>query len=663
MEITGGTPATKGFVLETTGNRFITSIYSEHQEINRKTLKYAKFNAQKQLSESSDTIKLQTKYINKWRESIGEKVDLEDMSKIELVDLVKKLRAKRRYGLFWEDEKTREHLNSSQELPIFKEVQEFSINADSENINLLFEGDNYYALSLLRYTHLNKIDLIYIDPPYNTGNKDFKYNDVFVEKDDTYRHSKWLSFMQKRLKLAKDLLTEDGAIFVSIDDNEYVRLVMLMEDIFGEKNIKTVVVKMSEATGVKMASANSSGTIPKLKEYLVIAKKGGIKNLNVEKIPKEKWDNEYKQFIHNATAEELEQVKSIKDDEERSEDEIKKLEAIVAKWENEPLSATFSRLGISNSKEQEEFKYENAWRIYRTASLEGGAKSLAIEKKRSFKNAPNYYSITTARKKCYLIDGSVNPDTPSPRSKILFADEYLTVHPGDLWTDIKTTGLENEGGVVFRNGKKPLRLIERIVKMMPNKNSVILDFFAGSGTLGEAVMRVNQQDNGERKFILVTNNEENICQDITLKRIKTSIDGYETEKGDQVSGTKGSLRYFQIDFIKKTSNTDEMKFRLTDRIRDLIRIKEDCFQNIKETPEYAIYGSGNKAIAIYNSYDYSKLSNLREDIKLIPQEMKQLYIFTFDDEGINPEEFEDWQGISIEPIPQKALETLESAYV
>jgi adenine-specific DNA-methyltransferase len=590
-------------------------------------------------------------------------VELEGLGKGELIDLVKKLRSKRKYGLVWEDEKTREHLNSTQELPIFKERPEFTINSDSDDMNLLIEGDNYYALSLLRYTHLNKINLIYIDPPYNTGNKDFKYNDVFVEKDDTYRHSKWLSFMQKRLKLAKDLLTEDGAIFVSIDDNEYVRLVMLMEDIFGEKNIKTIVVKMSEATGVKMASANSSGTIPKLKEYLVIAKKGGIKNLEVEKIPKEKWDNEYKQFFHNASAEELDQVKAIKDDEDRSEEDLKKLEAIVAKWENEPLSATFSRLGISNNKEQEEFKYENAWRIYRTASLEGGAKSLAIEKKRSFKKPPNYYSITTARKKCYLIDGSVNPDTPSPRSKILFADEYLTVHPGDLWTDIKTTGLENEGGVDFRNGKKPLRLIERIVKMIPNKNSIVLDFFAGSGTLGEAVMRVNQQDNGNRKYILVTNNEENICQDITLKRIKTAIDGYEVQSGDQIAGTKGALRYFEIDFIEKTSNTDEMKFRLTDRIRDLIRIKEDCFTELKNTPEYAIYGSMKKAIAIYYSYDYSKLGKLREEINQLSQEVSQLYVFTFDDEGIKPEDFEDWHGISIEPIPQKALETLENAYV
>ncbi len=590
-------------------------------------------------------------------------MQLDDLSKQELIDYVKKLRAKRKYGLVWEDDKTREHLSFPKELPFFQEVPEFSINSNSEEPHLLIEGDNYYALSLLRYTHYNKIDLIYIDPPYNTGNKDFKYNDVFVERDDTYRHSKWLSFMHKRIKLAKDLLTDDGAIFVSIDDNEYVRLVMLMEDIFGEKNIKTIVVKMSEATGVKMASANASGTIPKLKEYVVIAKKDGIKNLIVEKIPKEKWDNEYKQFIHNATAEELAEVKEIKDDEERTADDIRRLEKIVANWQSEPLSSTFSRLGISNSKEQEDFKYDNAWRIYRTASLEGGAKSLAIEKKRAFKKAPNYYSITTPRKKCYLIDGSVNPETPSPRSKILFADEYLTIHPGDLWTDIKTTGLENEGGVDFRNGKKPLRLIERIVKMISKNDSIILDFFAGSGTLGEAVMRINKQDNGNRRFILVTNNEENICQDITLRRIKNYIAGNQIETNNESKTDRDSLRYFQIGFLEKTSNTDEMQMRLTDRIRDLIRIREACFDEVTDVPEYAIYASGSRAIAIYNSFDHSRLRELREKIDTISQNIERLYVFTFDDEGLIPEDFEEWVGISVEPIPQKVLETLENSYV
>ena len=107
----------------------------------------------------------------------------------------------------------------------FKDV-ELDPNADH---NVLIEGDNYHALSVLSYTHKGKIDVIYIDPPYNTGNEDFRYNDDFVEPDDIYRHSKWLSFMHKRLRLASDLLSEDGVLFISIDDNEPAPLKLLCD--------------------------------------------------------------------------------------------------------------------------------------------------------------------------------------------------------------------------------------------------------------------------------------------------------------------------------------------------------------------------------------------------------------------------------------------------
>ena len=410
-----------------------------------------------------------------------------DYSKLEKNDLLKvieKLESRKKYGLIWDEEKTKEQFEKESEnaLPVLKEVKGKEIKTDSAKpTNILIEGDNYHALSVLNYTHQGKVDVIYIDPPYNTGNKDFVYNDDYVDKDDEYKHSKWLSFMSKRLRLAKPLLKDSGTIFISIDDKEYPRLVMLLEEIFREEYIKTICVKMSEATGVKMASVVKNGRIPKLKEYLVIAKKDGIRDLYLEKLPKEKWDDEYKTLIINATEEQINEVKETRDNDDRTEGDLQKSNEIISGWKSVSLPEYFKLNNVAQ-KDQESFKYKNAWRIIQIVTLTGGARDIAAKKKLSFKNIPNYFSITTPQKKMYLISGDFNHETKLPRCKLLFADDYLTVHPGDFWSDIKTTGLDNEGGVDFKNGKKPLKLIERVLKTNREKDITILDFFAGSGT-------------------------------------------------------------------------------------------------------------------------------------------------------------------------------------
>ena len=164
-----------------------------------------------------------------------------EILKIEVSRLKKELKKKKKYGLVWE-EKPEEVIDMcKKKLPVLKEVKNKEIITDKNKpMNLLIEGDNYHALSVLNYTHAKKVDVIYIDPPYNTGNKDFIFNDRFVDKEDGYRHSKWLSFMEKRLKLAKNLLKDTGVIFISIDDNEMAQLKLLMDDknkgLFGEEN-------------------------------------------------------------------------------------------------------------------------------------------------------------------------------------------------------------------------------------------------------------------------------------------------------------------------------------------------------------------------------------------------------------------------------------------
>jgi adenine-specific DNA-methyltransferase len=163
----------------------------------------------------------------------------ETYTREQLIAEVEKLSKRKKYGLVWEEEKIIEKFEKEAEgkLPVLIEDKKREVKTDPDKpVNILIEGDNYHALSVLNYTHNKSIDVIYIDPPYNTGNKDFKYNDKFVEAEDTYRHSKWLAFMSKRLKLAKNLLKNTGVIFISIDDNEQANLKLLCDEIFGETN-------------------------------------------------------------------------------------------------------------------------------------------------------------------------------------------------------------------------------------------------------------------------------------------------------------------------------------------------------------------------------------------------------------------------------------------
>jgi adenine-specific DNA-methyltransferase len=197
-------------------------------------------------------------------------VNLEEMNHQEMIDLVKKLRAKKKYGLTWEDENQKEKFDSTliNKFPILSEIKDKFINdKHNSNPNLIIESDNYFALSLLKYTHLEKIDIIYIDPPYNTGNKDFKYNDVFVDAEDTFRHSKWLNFMERRLKIAKELLAEDGVIFVSIGFQEQAQLRLLLDEIFGELNFIGMISRVQ-----KSGSAQGTHFAPSIDYVLCYAK-------------------------------------------------------------------------------------------------------------------------------------------------------------------------------------------------------------------------------------------------------------------------------------------------------------------------------------------------------------------------------------------------------
>lgn len=589
--------------------------------------------------------------------------DYSEFSKEELINRIHQIESNTKYGLVWEEEITKEVFDkeSINSWPTLKEIKAKNLCNDPDlPINILIEGDNYHALNILNYTHLGKIDLIYIDPPYNTGNKDFIYNDVFVDKTDTFRHSKWLSFMNKRLQIAINLLKEDGILAVSIDDNEISQLKMLLDKLFND-NTKIIAVKMSEASGLKMGAVRRSGNIPKYKEYVVFAKKGGIRNLRFDSISKTEWDNEYNLFLNNFTKDDRKIINEISSKDLITDDDLNYLDQnILNKISLVSLTKKITELGIDskNIEKIKSWKIENAWRIARTAASVS-VKNIADEKKKLLKQ--QIFSVTSVRDGIlYLVKSDYSDDSKKPRVQLIFADDNLEYHPGDLWADIKTTGLEAEGGVDFKNGKKPLQLLRRIIYSTFNNDAIVFDFFAGSGTTAEAVLELNQIDNGHRQFIVCNDNKEVLGERIVDKylypRIVNAIRGYKKKKG-----LGGNLKYFKTSFVKKSLNRDEMKFRITQNCTELLCLREGIFEEILSKESYRIFEQNKKYMSIFYSLERDTLEDLKKELDKYSGE-KILYCFTLDPLGLNKDDFLDWNDVRLEPIPQKILDIYEDIH-
>ncbi len=578
---------------------------------------------------------------------------LTECSQDELIDIIKQLRKRKRYGLVW-DEKI-EHVveQCKKELPVLDQDQGMVIEKNVDGItNLMIEGDNYHALSVLNYTHQRKIDVIYIDPPYNTGSKDFMYNDSYVDKEDRFRHSKWLSFINKRLILAKNLLSKEGYLAVSIDDNEYAQLKMLLDEVFQEK-VKTIVVKMSEASGLKMSSIKKSGSIPKYKEYLVIAKPSGVKNLFFKQIAKEAWDNEYNIYIDNFTKEDRSTIDEISDKDEVDENDIKTIDSILSKVTLKSLASELKEAGVKNEKEKKSWCFENAWRICRTAAGDS-VKTLADVKRKKIKQ--KVFSVISKRDRVvYIVKSDYTDDVKRPRVQILFADTYLSTHPGDLWTDIKTTGLEAEGGISFKNGKKPLELIKRIISASGNKKAVVLDFFAGSGTTAQAVLELNKNDDGSRQFIIVTNNEGGIARNITYPRIKESIIQSVGSKT-----TSANLRYFKTSFVKKNDVSDDTRRELVRRSVEMICVRENAFTKKYDNKDYKIYSNGKVSTGII--FDLDSIEEFKEKIDKLKLPAR-LYVFSLSNDTYESDFVDLEVRHKLCAIPESILEVYRKLFI
>ena len=473
---------------------------------------------------------------------------LEGLTNDEKAALLELLNTRKKYGLVWEDkpEQVEEELRSK--IPVFTEVKDRAIINDTPTEHypnhLLIEGDNLQALTTLAYTHEGKIDVIYIDPPYNTGNKDFVYNDHFVDSEDSYRHSKWLSFMSKRLEIAKRLLSDKGVIFISIDDNEQANLKLLCDEVFGEDNLIANFIWQSTP------GSNTGNDIKTVTEYIILYSKN--KEL----------------FVAN-TREISDKTKyNLSDNHKgrRGNYILNKLDRrMTGSHYSEALNYSIetpdgSVLYPGSSAEKQE--HWN-WRWSKQKVVWGIENDFIV-----FKKQKDVWSIYF--KQYEKVD---NTDTLIQRTlpySNLLEDESFNSARG-------SADLMNVLNVKKFDYPKPNTLIKRVLEIASIPTSSILDFFAGSGTTLHATMQLNAEDGGQRQCILVTNNENKICEEVTYERNKRVINGYTTPKGEQVEGLHhNNLRYYKTELVER-ENSQQNRKALMKASADLLCIKEDIY--------------------------------------------------------------------------------------
>ncbi len=608
----------------------------------------------------------------------------------ELETELKQIKKQKKYGLVWENHDEDVVLQCQENVPILKEVKNRKISdKDTDKpTNILIEGDNYHALSVLNYTHKGKVDVIYIDPPYNTGDTSWKYNNNYIDINDQWRHSKWISWMNERLVIAKNILSQNGVLVCAIDHNELATLSLLLKEIFTEKEI-TVVTVIHNPSGIQGKNFSHNN------EYLIFVYDGTIKSINYEERSVD--DADVRLFMNTAKGKgdgykRISGYNSfypifIKDN------TILGFGDVCQKDFHPKSSNILTKDGVTEVYPVDNDAVERKW-VFSRDSVEAIKDELSVK----FNKKNNKYEIirtkTNINYKTVWIDKKFN------------AKNFGT----QLLSDI----LDNND---FSFPKSLEGVLETLRSIKHNYNSIVLDFFGGSGTTGHAVMKLNKEEKdevnrnlkdskitkteyvnqinklGNRQFILCTNNDvgkekeelfkkennltneefekvkkqntkewQNYCDkhgiasSITYERIKRVMKGYKNKKGEMVEGLGGNLRYFKTELCdvgKLSRVTDDKKLALTYRVGGLLALKENTFEETEHTDHWQIFSEHNKSTAVYFSEDKTKLHELIEKLGSYKTPVK-LYVFSWSKNEYGSE-LSHYQHVTVSDIPEPIL--------
>ncbi len=558
----------------------------------------------------------------------------DDESICAFTEIENQLRDKK-YGLVWEEHSERVDEMLEENIPIFTEDTDKKITASANGAyNFILEGDNLQSLYLLEKTHRGAIDLIYIDPPYNTGSNDFIYDDNYVDEQDAFRHSKWLSFMKKRLSIARNLLSLRGVIFIQISDIELANLKCLCDEIFEERNYLNILsVNMKNIAGAsgggedKRFKKNCEYILVYAREYSMMPLFNGPYVYTEISELIQKYLDEGKSWKYTTVLVSPGEKEYLGSTVDGDGNEIKVF------LRKNVVTMSINQIARRDGITQKEAYKKYGINVFRTTNSQSSIRTRVVQYRQENGISEHWLSIEytpkTGKNRGILYEQFYKDE-----NLVVWLRDTAEVIDGELYKrDLQGTywdmtgymkNLTKEGAVEFSNGKKPVDLIKQIINLFPDNSITVLDFFAGSATTGHATFLLNQEDSGTRQFILCSNNEGNICEEKTYTRISNVIHGY-----GKTAGIPENVKYFKCNWTPRKPEDYLLSNALCLHIREMIELQHGIeVDNIRNV---LILNKADFRKYVMDESIYPQIENIwvNQNIIFNSEEMERLNLLGF----------------------------------